>query len=207
MEIIRYPSAVDQMMQRRYRVGGWIAVFAFGLLYGGYAVGGVAGLVMMAFGLMALAHGAFPIIYRAWDARLGARGELRVDEVLADLDDQYKLLCNYCPPGEVGDADRLLVGPNGVLLIEVKTYSTAVRVRGADWWVKGQSGRWRKIKSPARQAQRCAKALAGEFGKVDCVIVVRDRMSLDTEGSPVPIVRFRDLAEFIRERDSLPKAA
>lgn len=65
-------------------------------------------------------------------ARSGAAGEKRVaDSLAAELDDSWVLLHGY--HNGRGEIDHVLVGPRGVLAIEVKNVNATVRIEGDTW--------------------------------------------------------------------------
>lgn len=193
VEIVRYPSPSLRMAKVRL---GWAAGLA---LVGFGAMLAARGMGYQLFLIGAINIGAaLRLITPGFNALSGHLGEMKVDRALAGLGDEYRLLCNYCPEGKAGDADRVLFGPHGILLIEVKHYSPPVRVRGDAWSVQLSSGRWRKIASPAAQAKRCAKALEKEFGgRVAFVVAVPDGLRVDAVDSAAGIVRFGELAGFV----------
>ena len=100
--------------------------------------------------------------------RRGEEGEEKVvEKTRRALDGHWVLFRNVMLPGRRrSDLDIVLVGPPGVLAIEVKTLRGKYRNVGEAWhyWA---GGRWRKMtKSPSRQARGGAIALS-EFLKAD----------------------------------------
>lgn len=91
-------------------------------------------------------------------ARHGADGEERfVDALRASLNHSWRLYRNVVwPKRSWGDVDQILVGPGGVWVFEVKSYTSRVRNRGDQWEYKGRWG-WRKLSQhPGQQARRNA---------------------------------------------------
>lgn len=73
-------------------------------------------------------------------ARSGAAGEKRVaDGLAAELDDSWALLHGY--RNGRGEIDHVLVGPRGVLAIEVKNVNATVRIEG-DTWIPAKFDRY-----------------------------------------------------------------
>ena len=71
--------------------------------------------------------------------RVGREGEDNLAEAFRrDLGDEWTLLKGYKNPG--GEIDQILVGPPGVIAIEIKNYSGAVRVSG-DMWMRDRHDR------------------------------------------------------------------
>ena len=92
----------------------------------------------------------------------GQRGEERVVNTLYHLlDEDWHLFRNLEVPGQRGDIDFLLIGPNGVFTVEVKAYSGQYRNIGEKW--ERQLGpQWLDtFSNPSKQAKRNAARLAG----------------------------------------------
>ncbi len=70
--------------------------------------------------------------------RYGEEGEKEVLETLKEtIDDNYIYIRNYTIPNtRIGDIDGLLIGPKGVIIIEVKNYAGVFRVSGQDLYRK-----------------------------------------------------------------------
>lgn len=103
------------------------------------------------------------------DYRKGEEGEERTVLLISRvLDGRWHLFRNINLPGRGGDLDAVLVGPTGVWLLEIKSFSRAFRNKGATW--EYQAGnQWRTArKSPSEQANGNAIRL-GNFLKADGV--------------------------------------
>lgn len=87
---------------------------------------------------------------------LGERGENKVAQSLGMvLDDRYTLIRNLVLPDEKADIDGVLVGPFGVLVMEIKNYSPeySYKCEGSDWFWREPGKRYRrKEESPTKQA-------------------------------------------------------
>lgn len=93
--------------------------------------------------------------------RAGRHGEEQAVEALrAALDSRWTLFRNITIPNQTaGDIDLVLVGPSGVWVGEVKSYSGVHRNIG-DRWEKQHKGRWYKLSThPGKQARRNAERL------------------------------------------------
>jgi len=109
-------------------------------------------------------------IYKA-----GRDGEQRVDEHLSGLDDNWTLIAGYC--NARGEIDRLLVGPSGVMAIEVKTINGHVSCDG-DRWLFDKYDQYGNLvqtnkpladrtgRSPSRQINECADALQSRLRRL-----------------------------------------
>ena len=65
-----------------------------------------------------------------WSA--GSRGEQLVKNKLAALSDDFVLISGYS--NQKGEIDQILVGPNGVICIEVKYMNGHISCAGDAWW-------------------------------------------------------------------------
>ncbi len=93
--------------------------------------------------------------------RVGQEGEKKtLDQLRASLPKPWVLIHNLSSPDRKwGDIDLVLIGPSGVWVLEVKTYSSEIQVRGNRWQYKSRFG-WRNIKKhPGFQAKRYAVRL------------------------------------------------
>jgi hypothetical protein len=99
--------------------------------------------------------------------RKGQEGETKVTEVMTGvLNGDWSLFRNVEVPGWLGDVDSILVGPNGVWALEIKTVSGQYRNAG-DRWECLSGKRWREWKkNPSKQARKNAARL-GAFLKAD----------------------------------------
>lgn len=92
------------------------------------------------------------------------RGERGEEEVVRELtrllDKRWKLYRNLILPDSDADLDAVLIGPTGVMLLEIKAYTGSFRVRGSEWSYR-QGSRWRPMdKNPTQQAQWNRQRLA-----------------------------------------------
>jgi hypothetical protein len=85
------------------------------------------------------------------------RGERGEDEVVRELkrllDQRWKLYRNLTLPDSQADLDAVLVGPTGVVSLEIKAFTGSFRVRGSEWSYR-LGAQWRLMdKNPTKQAQ------------------------------------------------------
>ncbi len=126
----------------------------------------------------------------------GREGEERVAEIMRQvLDDQWTLFRNLKVPwmGK-GDLDGVLIGPTGVWLLEIKSWSGRYLNRGEHWFYWKRNN-WHKMKDdPSRQVRRNAGRLAAFLRErgvrvwVNPVIVWANpekRLALETPAVPV----------------------
>lgn len=152
-------------------------------------------------------------IARAAQVRQGDLGERLVTDQLAHLlPDEYVLISGLTLPRGSGDIDHLVIGPNGIFVIETKTMAGRI--------VCGDDGLWRRMRvsrggtvypayigDPAAQVQRNIfavrqvgqTALPHLFGPhgvwiEGLVVFAHPRSVLETTGSKIPAVLLADLA-------------
>ncbi len=140
---------------------------------------------------------------------VGKRGELAVTEALKGLPNDYVLLNDLMLPDGRGNVDHLVMGPNGLFVIETKNYSTFVKCVGDDWFVNGQ-----KIRSLSKQAKRNAIAVRENLAAVfkdqgsrlpfvtAVLVFVRKDSRLSIKNSTVHVLRSSELAKFIARYNS-----
>ena len=204
MKIIRHPRHADQIM----RIEGTLAVGGTcgGLLlwtqaahFGGYAFAAAAFLALggVQAGVRALRN------FNRWHR--GTEGEDAVLHTLRALPDSYTAVTNFVPPGtRSGDIDLLLLGPAGILVVEVKSYTGRYACHGDAWFTVYPDGSRRPQRgSVSRQLKRAGKAVAHYL--VDCevsvplhtVAVFRAGADLELTRPTVPIVREHALLDYV----------
>ncbi len=94
-----------------------------------------------------------------WSA--GKEGEVAVTEALRFLPNEYVLLNDLMLPNGRGNVDHLVIGPNGIFVIETKNYSGYVKCWGDQWYVNR-----REIGSLSKQAKRNAMAIRNTLDMV-----------------------------------------
>jgi hypothetical protein len=149
----------------------------------------------------------FKANFKRWgNWSVGKQGELAVSEALKDLPNDYVLLNDLMLPDGRGNVDHLVMGPNGLFVIETKNYSSFVKCVGDDWFVNG-----RKTRSLSKQAKRNAIAVRenlaavfkGQGNRLPFVTAVlvfaREDSRLTIKDPTVPVLRSSELAEFIAQ--------
>jgi hypothetical protein len=146
---------------------------------------------------------------------VGKRGEEAVTDVLKEgLPDDYVLINDLVLPNGRGNIDHLVVGPNGIFVIETKNYSGRIKCVGDQWFVNG-----RRRKSVSRQAKGNALALRAHskdvFGArrmslpyINAVVVfVEPNGRLDLNGPTDPVLTTDQLAGFVSSYQSRTQIA
>ncbi len=91
----------------------------------------------------------------------GSLGERRVLGNLCDLSDDYVAITNFIVPETTrGDIDLILIGPMGIVTIEVKCYTGSIVYEGGRWWRRQKNGWKTKItKNLSSQARGHSSSL------------------------------------------------
>ena len=64
----------------------------------------------------------------------GLYSEILVTEYLKELDDSYYLINDIILPNSYGNIDHILLGPNGIFVIESKHFEGEIRCNGDNWY-------------------------------------------------------------------------
>lgn len=186
-------------------VGGGMMLWTESPIFHGYAFAAAAflGLSGINSGVKAMRN------YNRY--KRGLEGEDAALAALESLPDTYAAVTNFVVPGtKHGDSDLLVVGPFGVLVIEVKTYAGHYACHGDTWFRVHDNGTRQPLRaSVSRQLKRNIKAV--QHYLVDCevsapvhgAIVFRGDTRLDLAHATVPILTHETIAAHI---DSLPPA-
>ena len=171
-------------------VGGGVLLWSQAAHMGGYGFGAAAFLSLggIQSGVRAL---------RAYNRySRGTEGEDAVLHALRGLPDSYSAVANFVAPGtRQGDLDLLVLGPAGVLVVEVKSYTGRYACHGDAWFALHPDGTRQPLRgSVSRQLKRGRKAVAHYL--VDCdvsapvhaVAVFRTGVQLELAHPTVPIV-------------------
>ena len=204
MKIIRHPRFADKIMRIEGTlavggVGGGLLLWNQAAHFGGYAFAAAAFLSLggVQAGVRALRN------FNRWHR--GTEGEDAVLHTLRGLPDSYTAIANFVAPGtRSGDMDLLVLGPAGILVIEVKSYTGRYACCGDAWFSVHADGTRRPQRgSVSRQLKRAAKSARHYL--VDCevsvpvrtVAVFRAGADLELTRPTVPIVREHALPGYV----------
>ena len=151
----------------------------------------------------------------------GDAGERVVAKTLAStLSDEYSLINDVGLPDGYGNIDHVVIGPNGVFVIETKNYAGKVVCHGDDWSHQSPNRKrrpWDRMHfdmgSPSRQAKRNAMRIRRVLESIDTLwsksiwvdgilVFPNPAVSLEIRGPTVPVMRLRELSSFITSRKS-----
>jgi len=135
----------------------------------------------------------------------GATGEDLVAQALAELTADHVVIHNLPLAGH-GDADHVVVGPAGVVVIETKYLAGRITCTDQGDWIQVKRDEVRRVADPAEQVLRAAWRVEGMLKSprwdvpVRAVLVLaHPRAELDVARSPVPVVRPSELVPLLRQ--------
>ena len=213
MKVSRHARHADRVMRIEGTlavagVGGGVLLWSQAAHLAGYGFGAAAFLSLggIQSGVRAL---------RAYNRySRGTEGEDAVLHALRGLPDAYTAIANFVAPGtRQGDLDLLVLGPAGVLVIEIKSYTGRYTCHGDSWFAIHMDGTRQPLRgSVSRQLKRGRKAVAHYL--VDCdvsvpvhaVAVFRPGVQLELTHPTVPIVMQDALGAHILGLPPAPRA-
>jgi hypothetical protein len=184
-------------------------------LFGTFFVIGLARLVFyLSFGLfeellwlfsLAFLVGGYYYWHRFRIYNGGLVGERKVDKALnSTLNDDYYLI-NNLSFHKGGDVDHIVIGPNGVFVIETKNWSGTISCNGDNWQRQDQ----RKFKdSPSRQVKKNADKIKQIMSSSSnlrnhglwvqgLVVFTNTNADLSINKPTTPILRLSELPSYI----------
>jgi len=147
----------------------------------------------------------------------GQSGEKLVTDTLQNLPDTYYLVNDVNLPNSYGNIDHVVLGSNGIFMIETKNLEGEIRCNGDMWYQYKDI--WKipeeyEIKSPSKQVKRNAVKLKqfieskNIFKKplriwVEGIIVfTHHNVSLNLYNPTVPVLKIDELNDYILNRKS-----
>ncbi len=142
----------------------------------------------------------------------GIKGEELVEKHLLKLDDTYYLFNDINLSKGYGNIDHVVVGPNGIFVIETKHHRGYIRCNG-DEWTRHYPNKYYKLKSFSKQAKGNAlkirevlsssKVVKNDFFVNSAVVFTNPDLFLKLKNSKVPVVRVGKLNEFIVKKNNV----
>jgi len=146
----------------------------------------------------------------------GATGEESISEVLDNLKNDYLVVNDALLPGNKGNIDHIVIGRNGIFVIETKSHKGHIICEG-DYWIQQKIGRRGTlyepyIGSPSKQVKKNAIVLR-DFLKdnypklshvwIDCIVVFTDMTTTIEQKNPtVAVLRTWEVQNYIRNNKS-----
>jgi hypothetical protein len=142
--------------------------------------------------------------YRIYNS--GWKGEKQVDKLLTGkLNDNYYILNDLYLYNGGGDIDHVVLGPNGVFVLETKNWSGRISCNGDKWQRAGKSN---FSGSPSRQVKRNAAEIKQiieknqnlrllEIRVEGIVVLTNNHAILHLNNSTVPILRLPQVPNHI----------
>ena len=155
---------------------------------------------------------ATPNTIAAW--QIGADGEVRTGRMLEPLTAEgFRILHDRKIPGaRSANVDHVLIGPPGVFVVETKSYSGSLKIRGDEIFVAGRrKNGW--IDEVNREAFAVQRALSGELAALGLTVqplICVHRADLPWFKSEVRGVRIlsgKDLVSRLRKAESVLAAS
>jgi hypothetical protein len=158
--------------------------------------------------------------YLMWE--VGSISSDIVTKELQKLPDSYTLISGVVIPPNRGDTDHIVIGPNGIFVIETKHYGGEITCNGDEWkrHKVGRKGRNYKlwIGSPSNQVKRNAKVLkdfllahkeeifeSGEAPHIwieSILLFTNERANLYVKNPTVQILSLDEVCDFIKSQES-----
>lgn len=219
MKIVRHPRHADKVMRIEGAlavggVGGGVLLWAEAAHLGSYEFGGY-GFAAAAFLSLGGVQAGVRALRNYNRYCRGSEGEDAVLHTLRGLPDSCTAVANFVAPGtKQGDMDLLVLGPAGILVIEVKSYTGRYACDGDLWFSVAPDGARRPLRgSVSRQLKRAGKAVRHYL--VDCDLsvpvhtaaVFRAGAELDLTRPTVPIVAESALLGYILALPDAPRPA
>lgn len=158
----------------------------------------------------------------------GLEGEKLVTETLSDLDDKYYLINDVKLSDSYGNIDHIVLGPNGIFVIETKNYSGELICNGDEWTrhyggglTISARGRpyWKDdihydLGSPSKQVKRNSVKLkqfidSSQIFKTPLnmwiegiIVFTNPSVDLQLTNNTVPVLKIDELCNYIKNKKS-----
>ncbi len=160
------------------------------------------------------------LFYRSYSGyRRGYEGEKTVTKILQPtLGDEYFLINDVYIHDDYGNVDHIVLGPNGVFVIETKNFAGKIVCDGDEWSVQ-HAGRFNRLihhdfGSPSRQVKRNAvrvKRMIESIGVLNSskiwvegiLVFANKRVDLRIKNPTVPVLRASELPKFLTSRKAI----
>jgi energy-coupling factor transporter transmembrane protein EcfT len=162
--------------------------------------------------ILQLIYCPFTTKYRTWNQ--GAKGEELVAKGLKTLGDGYFILNDVMLPDEKGNIDHVVLGKNGIFVIETKNHKGFITCEGDVWEQKkiGRGGSQYRgnIGSPSKQVKGKTIALRRFFEQYypklagiwiyGIVVFANEECRFETRNPTIPVLKPSQLIDFIKSK-------
>jgi hypothetical protein len=123
---------------------------------------GIIGFIVTPLSIIILLIGAGLLFYgynngKSWNK--GIKGESIVAEYLNQLPKDYFIFNDVKFPGSYGNLDHVVIGPNGIYVIETKNYEGFFIVKDKEWFYKSVKTIKKAYSQPGKQVMANAMSL------------------------------------------------
>jgi hypothetical protein len=142
----------------------------------------------------------------------GAEGEMVVSEYLNELSRKYIILNDVTLPGHYGNIDHIVLGPNGIFVIETKNFSGSYIIDDDQWLYGNDSNNKKAYKNPGDQIKANSKALSKflssegikifKTSKFAVVAFINPNLTIRTKPKGYDVMHPSNLQNFILSRKS-----
>ena len=175
----------------------------------------IIGLVTLIFFYMGVIFIGISVYFfiRSSQYRKGQSGETLTRENLNRLSNNHQLINDVMLPESYGNIDHILLGPNGIFVIETKNLEGEIRC-DEDLWYQYKPG-WKipeeyEIKSPSKQVKRNAvklkqfieKKLNKKIWIEGVVVFTNPDVNLELNNPTTSILRVNELCNYITSKKS-----
>ncbi len=135
----------------------------------------------------------------------GSTGEKNVIKTLnRNLNDQYSLINGVVLQGGGGDIDHIVLGPNGVFVLETKNWSGRIIIDGDNWQRPGKQVTGNPSLQAKRNAQKVKRLLDGSpvlrglgVWVEGIVVLTNQHANISINNPSVPILKLQQIAGYI----------
>ena len=186
-----------------------------------FLIVGLATLIFYGLGIIFVGISIYFFI-KSNQYKKGKTGETLIEETLEGLSDNYYLVNDVMLPESYGNIDHIILGPNGIFVIESKNYDGKIICNGDEWHRHYEGGLtismrgrpyWKPprdydIGSPSKQVKRNAVKLKQFIQKTfkkpiwveGIVVFTNPNAELELNNPSVPILKVEELYNFIKNK-------
>jgi len=159
-------------------------------------------------GIIILIYG----ICEGYSWKKGLEGEKIVNDELEKLPEGYFIFYDVKLPGDTGNIDHVVIGSNGIFVVETKSYEGEYLIKGDEWYLKEGSilnPKWKKVtRRPGKQAKANALALRNFLIKnigtkrpwVHAIVALVGQRPLKIKTEYYTILQPQEIPEFITNK-------